>query len=44
MAFALLGIGLAVALWTSWPLVSVALGGVSLLHLAMLAGTGSLPW
>jgi hypothetical protein len=44
LAFALLGIGLSVALWVSWPLVTVAFCAVSLLHLAFLASTGSLPW
>ena len=44
MAFALLGIGLAPALLNAWPLITIVLGGVSLLHLAMLAAKDILPW
>lgn len=44
MLFALLGIGASVAFWTSWPLVAVAVGAVSLLHLAALVHQGSVSW
>jgi len=44
MAFALLGIGLVPTLLNAWPLITIVLGGVSLLHLAMLAAKDILPW
>jgi hypothetical protein len=44
MAFALLGIALVPTLLNAGPLITIVLGGVSLLHLAMLAAKDILPW